>query len=329
MENFCYSGVIRRVDGRIKVVFRGSRDVGFAQVKRLNRAENPVVSLCRPGRLWIALQSQPRWRRWSVKSVLLALTVFLSLYPNPHLFCRHISHIREADRLLNPDDPAVRLLSERLDRSMSQYDGDVLAAVEALVHEEVPYGWDWDVWGVVDYLPSVGEVIARGQEDCDGRAVLAAAILRARGIDARLVGDFRHVWVRTPIGDTMNPLGDPVFDVKGEEVVFRYRRMLDLGPVGFGIAVFPLVRETIILLAAWTVVLPARIRWPMALTGLGVIFAGLFVVRSAGREPLDPCRWGIGLGLTLVLAGLIIGAVLSSGVCNNTDRTVCRIRDYT
>jgi len=102
-----------------------------------------------------------------------------------------------------------------------------------------------------------------------------------------------------------------------------WRRLLDLGPLGFGISVFPLVREIIILLAAWVLILPARIRWPTALAGMGLIVAGLFVVRNAGADPLAPCRWGIRLGLILLLAGLVIGAVFRCRMVNDTDRSVC------
>lgn len=288
-----------------------------------------MVSFSRLAKLWIALQSQPRWRRWPVKCSVFALTVFLTLYPDPRLFYRHLRHIQQADRLPNPNDPAVLALSERLDDALDQKEGDegLLAAVEAFVYAEVPYGWDWDVWGAVDYWPSADEVIAAGREDCDGRAVLAVALLRARGIDARLVGDFRHVWVRTPMGDTMNPLGDPVFDVEDEKVVVRWGRVLDLGPLGFGISVFPLVRETIILLMAWLLVLPGRIRWSTALVGLGAMFVGLFATRFAGADPLAPQRWWIASGLIIVLLGPVIAVVFRSECHNNTDRSVSKSGD--
>jgi len=254
------------------------------------------------------------------------LTMFLVFYPDPRVFYRHISHIQQADRLPNPDDPTVLVLSDRLDGVMARQGGDenLLTAVEELVYEEIEYAWDWDVWGAVDYLPSVDEVIEEGREDCDGRAVVAAAILRARGIDAQLVGDLRHVWVRTPLGDTMTPLGAPVYRVSEEKVEIDWHRLLDPGPMAFGVSVFPLVRESIILLVAWILVLPSRIRWPTALVGLGLMIAGLFVVRFAGREPLDPKRWLIVLSLLFVLSGLVIAAVLGRKTQKDTDRTVCR-----
>jgi hypothetical protein len=199
-----------------------------------------------------------------------------------------------------------------------------LSAVQDLVYEEIEYAWDWDVWGAVDYLPSLREVIEAGREDCDGRAVVAAAILRARGIDAQLVGDLRHVWVRTPMGDTMTPLGAPVYRISEEKVEIDWRRLLDPGPLAFGVSVFPLARESIILLVAWILVLPARIRWPTALVGLGLLFVGLFMVRFAGQEALDPKRWLIVFSLFFVLSGLVITAVLGRRSPCNTDRPVCK-----
>jgi hypothetical protein len=260
-----------------------------------------------------------------VKSGIVFVVVLLTLFPDPRLLLRHLQHVQRADALPDSNDPAIVALSRRFDEHVAELESeeDLLPALEAFVHGEVPYGWDWEVWGCVDYLPSVAEVVERGREDCDGRAVLAAALLRARGIDARLVGDFRHMWVRTPMGDTMNPLGSPVFDVQDEQVVVAWGRLLDIGPVGFGISVFPVARESIILLTVWLMVLPARVRWPSALAGLFVMVAGLVVVRIAGQDPLEPSRWGIGLGLVIVLAGLwFAGRLGGQRRSRGTDRSV-------
>ena len=48
----------------------------------------------------------------------------------------------------------------------------LVRGVEKFVYGHVPYAWDWDTWGVADYLPSVAEVRRMGREDCDGRAVV-------------------------------------------------------------------------------------------------------------------------------------------------------------
>jgi len=75
-------------------------------------------------------------------------------------------------------------------------------------------------------------------------------LLRAEDIHADLVADTRHMWVSTPLGETMNPLGTPIIRNEGNRTQIDWAKLIDLGPPAFGISVFPLVREFIILLAA-------------------------------------------------------------------------------
>jgi hypothetical protein len=64
------------------------------------------------------------------------------------------------------------------------------------------------------------------------------------------------------------------------------------------VAVFPLARELIILLAAWALLLPAGIGRGPALLVLFLLLESLMVVRLAGADPLAPRYLG------LVLAGI-------------------------
>jgi hypothetical protein len=177
--------------------------------------------------------------------------------------------------------------------------------VEAFVTAEIPYGWDWVVWGAADYTPTLPELLTKRTEDCDGRAVLAAALLRHRGITADLVADPRHMWVRTPWGDTMNPLGQPVFKWTDEGLVIDWKRLLDPGPFAFGIAVFPLGRELVLLLTAWLLALHPGVGRLRPILGLGLLGAALAAWRLAGADPLAPSYTGITLAAGLTLAGIV------------------------
>lgn len=279
-------------------------------------------------RWWYRLQSTRWWIRRPTKWVLFAGVTFLTLFPYPRVFLRHVEHLRNLDRLPDPTDPAlVPVKKEFLDDAASKQldlsdSAQLLQEVQTFVYRKVPYAWDWDNWGVVDYIPTVAEVIARGREDCDGRAVLAAALLGAMGVDCQLVGDPRHVWVQTPMGDIMNPLGEPVLVHADKHWNIAWLRLIDLGPPAFGAAIFPLRRELIILLAAWVLLLPRQIRWSRAGIGLVLLFQGLLIVRICGADPVHPVRAGIYLGLLNVAVAVFVVAVWGRKHKGHTDRPV-------
>ncbi len=278
--------------------------------------------------LWRRIQCSPAWIRWPVKWAVLAGVTFLVLYPDPRLFIRTIRHERMIDELSDPSCPSLVPVLEEFEGFLAESGAaeisreQLLTEVERFVLRRVPYAFDWEVWGVVDYLPTLPELLAKGREDCDGRAVLAAAILRARGIDAHLVGDPRHLWVTTPHGQLMGPLGQPVFAATASGLEVDWLRMLDPGPLAFGIAIFPVYRELIILLCAWLLLLwPSCTRLQAGLLLLLLVEA-LILLRLAGRDPRAPMYGGI------LWAGLhILGAVWVScrlaSTGKRSDRSVC------
>jgi hypothetical protein len=275
--------------------------------------------------IWRSLQTVPAIVRWPAKWFLFLSVLFLTLYPRPNLLVRQIQHIRNLNALPDPNASALAPVRERFQQYLSARNvgradnARMLEAVNAFVRAEIPYAWDWDVWGVADYLPTVDEVIAKGREDCDGRAVLAASLLRAEGVPANLVADTRHMWVSTPIGETMNPLGPPILRNDGKRTRIDWVRLIDLGPPAFGISVFPLRRELIILLTAWILLLPARPRLWSTLSSLVLMVQALFVIRMAGANPLYPSLTGIHLGLLNAAAGVVLLAWIGRQATTKTD----------
>jgi hypothetical protein len=275
-------------------------------------------------RSWVRFNALPAIARRPIKSIVFGVVVFLVMYPAPGRFFAHLDHLDRANELPDGTAPSFAVMSEQFDLHLDELGVDpvdqagLVAAVEPFVRERIAYDWDWNTWGVVDYLPTLEEVLTQEGEDCDGRAILAAALLRARSIDAELVGNSQHMWVRTPVGDTMNPMGEPSFRTGEDRLDVDWSSFLNARQLAFGVAVFPFTREMIILLALWVLILPGRFWITRALLSLVVLVSGLMMLRMAGHA----YRFGVGTGhgrddastewvlfLTLGL-GYIIGAVL-------------------
>jgi hypothetical protein len=121
--------------------------------------------------------------RW----VILSLWTLLAFYPNPLML------YTSAQRAWSPpiDSQVVRQIAARLP--------DDPRAIEAAVNTKlVPYAVPWETQGVPWYFPDAAEVLESGQGDCQGRAVVLASILQAKGIPYRFVGSFDHLWLDYP-----------------------------------------------------------------------------------------------------------------------------------
>ncbi len=122
-----------------------------------------------------------------VRAVLALLWTLIVLYPDPRLLVASI------ERAWHPvlDPAAVRELAASLP--------DDPRAIEAIVTTElIAYATPWETYGVPWYFPTPTAALARGEGDCQARAVVLASILRAKGIPATLVGSFDHLWVDYP-----------------------------------------------------------------------------------------------------------------------------------
>jgi hypothetical protein len=117
----------------------------------------------------------------------LLLWTLIVLYPTPSML------FVSAQRAWSPpvDPQAVRELADSLP--------DDPRAIEAAVNTRiVAYAVPWQTYGVPWYFPTAKEVLAVGQGDCQAQAVVLASILTAKGIPARFVGSFDHLWIDYP-----------------------------------------------------------------------------------------------------------------------------------
>jgi hypothetical protein len=137
--------------------------------------------------------------------------------------------------------------------------------------------------------------------------VLAASLLRGRGYDAKLVGNFLHVWVWTEHGETMDPAGRKVLESTPEGPRIHWRAITDAPRhLAFGIAVFPLQREIIVAAVLWALLLRPKPRWRFAAIGGILMLGALGIWRAAAHDPWAINRWGCWLGLIVAAIGIAV-----------------------
>ena len=265
---------------------------------------------------WVRINQLHRVGRWVVKTVVFAVVVGAVCFPYPGLAWRHVSHWRHPQAMIDADAPAVGRWVAQLDARLGGHPHTPiealdaaavrrrLVAVQTMVRERIAYAFDWQVWGNVDYLPTVREVIRSGREDCDGQAVLAASMLKRMGFDARLVANSSHVWVWTPQGKIMGPQAVQAVQTTPGGLRFNWRGLVEVPrTLAFGIAVFPLVRELFLTLVLWWLWLRPGCSVARAAACAVLWIAALMALRWGGY----PIRYGwMATGLVLCVAAVMM-----------------------
>jgi hypothetical protein len=250
-----------------------------------------------------------RWySRWPVKAAIFGLAVLAVCFPYPQRLVKHVARWSNPNRLVEADAAALQPLVREFNELIA--DGpspeETLIRAERFVYEKVPYAWDWETWGVADFIPTVSETIEKGREDCDGRAVIAASLLTAVGIPAEIVTDFAHVWVRTEFGEAMGP--------GATQAVVATEEGLKIDPAGtlqlpralaYGVAVFPFPRTLILTVVLWMLVIDWRVSWPHKLIPVILLIAGLLVLRFGGRDYYALRAWIQLCGVGMMLFGIL------------------------
>jgi len=115
--------------------------------------------------------------------LILILWILFVLYPNPLNLI--ISIHRATD--FGADPGAVQFMLNDLPSDP--------AAIEKAVLARIHYRYDWEVYSMPWYCPTVEQVLEKGEGDCNARALVLASILEAENISYQLHLSPIHVWV--------------------------------------------------------------------------------------------------------------------------------------
>jgi hypothetical protein len=219
-----------------------------------------------------------------------------------------MDRIVNPNALIDPDAPALEPLIEELRPLFAEGPSprEALKHVERFVYLKIPYEWDWITWGVSDYWPTVDEAMRAGREDCDGRAVVAASLLRAFGMEARLVTNFAHVWVETPHGDTMSPAGKKAV-VATEDGVHMNWSALGEAPLSaaYGMAVFPFGRQLIVVGVLWWLLI-GKASARRSVLALLLLTFGLLAIRWLCADYFAIRLYSPAPGFAMIALGMIL-----------------------
>ncbi len=267
--------------------------------------------------------------RWPTKLILFVLITALVLFPKWWLVPTWIERLQNLNSVIDATHPALVQLEQKVREKVppDAAPAALLEIVEKVVYERIPYAWDWDTWGVMDYLPTTAEVFELGREDCDGRAVVAVSLLRHMGVEAWLVSDLLHVWVETPAGETMNPTGGqktlsaaPTDSQPAQRthITLSAKVLQNLSRgMAYGVAAFPLSREVVILASLCLLTIHPWSNGWRRVSGVLLFWIALQLLRDVGRQaamqmqPMDVAQ-AIVAGLLALTAWLVL-AVKAAG----------------
>lgn len=273
-----------------------------------------------------------RWyARWAFKWLIFAGVTGLTLFPYPTQTWRHVQHILNLESMVEPNAPELARWDDdmaTLRATAKQQAGPGLESephamqrlVERFVLDHVKYDWDWNLWGSADYMPTVAEMFRQGdtaadkqiREDCDGRAVMAASLMRRLGFDSHIVTDLRHVWVTTKQGEWMGPGRAKTIQstAKGNETSILATAANLPVALSYGVAVFPFWRELVIAATAFVLLWHRRSGWRTGLIGGVLLVQGLLFMRLGFVAPQRVARevseWPSWIGVLHVACGLIV-----------------------
>ncbi len=227
-----------------------------------------------------------KWHwRWLAKTALFALVVLEVLYPHPVLLVKQIQHLANIESLIDPNLPDMPQINREIDQELAAgaTPEKEAKAVERYVYRQIKYEYDWNIWGNVDYWPTAAEVWALKREDCDGRAILAASILRARGFkDAHVVANLSHVWVAAGGKEWMGPQADKNFTREGGKTKITLPSLSTLAVTLAMMSEFPAVRSYLILAALLGLCFHPCRHWGGALTVGALGALGLLLLLKWG-----------------------------------------------
>jgi len=159
-------------------------------------------------RIWHNLEILSQWQRTLVKCALFLIILLFVLFPNPALVIDQIGAYLNTEALFETTFPEMSTINARIDSLLPKDYSfqDEYKTIVRFVYDNIHYKFDWDNWTNAEYWPPASKVWRRGNEDCDGQAILAVAIFRSRGYhNADIVGSMQHLWIRVNGKELMGP----------------------------------------------------------------------------------------------------------------------------
>jgi hypothetical protein len=267
--------------------------------------------------MWQSLADSSLPARFVIKTLLFVVVLGAVLFPNPVLLVRQIGHFRNHDALIEPNMAAMKDINAEIDKLMptNAVPKDEFKVVERYIYRTIKYQYDWYNWLNADYWPTATEVWQRKREDCDGRAVLAASILRARGYtNAMLVANVNHVWVDVDGVELMGPHAEKNLRREGNKVILSLPGFKTLRDMVAQLSAFPALRSiTIILIVALLLFHPCRHKGAfclvaaLALGGYVLLFEWSMLAMK-GDFPGFPFNFIVGALLEFAAAGAALFA---------------------
>jgi len=270
------------------------------------------------------LKKNPRWKRWTAKTLAFCGLAFVALNPNLKQLGRQVRHIFEPEALIQTNFAGLERINRQIDQLVAQSPGrPEVKIVEKFVLKRIRYASDYKTWGNMDYWPTAEEVWRTQEEDCDGRAILAASILRSRGYQsARLAISLDHMWAQVNAREKQPNLPEKLTSILRPDSRFsaslqpkptasHFARLAKafLRPTAFRdtsanlIAAIPFARKAILLSALLLLCYhPCRSRKGLfVLLCLEVVALSFFAVSDA--RGIDPTHANI--GATLVVLAIL------------------------
>jgi len=149
---------------------------------RKNITSNSTETTTMPDRLESSEKvSRKVFRRYF--PLIFTLWILFVLYPNP------VNLIISVQRVLNFDvDPGA------VESMLNDLPSDPVD-IEKAVLATLPYGHDWELYGMPWYCPTIEEVLEKGEGDCKARALVLASVFEAKNIAYQVHSSPMHIWV--------------------------------------------------------------------------------------------------------------------------------------
>lgn len=157
--------------------------------------------------------------RWACKALLFFAITLVVLNPNLPIALQQVQHTLRPESLIQPDFAGISDINRELDALLNaSTEPDEPKAVAKYVLKKIRYVSDYENWSNIEYWPTAAQVWSKRQEDCDGRAILAASILRSRGYSsARLVVGLKHMWIQVDQNEKLPSASPKMISLLGPE----------------------------------------------------------------------------------------------------------------